>query len=305
MYSRIVVGYDDSDQANDALSLGQLLASLNSATLVLVSVVSHGPVSVGSGADRAPERPLRERAQSALEQARSKLAPHITVECEVVEDNSAARGLQHLAEEQAAELVVLGSGRHGSTGHVTAGSVGSRLLHGSMCPVAVAPRGFAQREALGITRVGVAFDGSPEASQALDHAVGLCHAANASLRAVSVVGEPLGFGFVHTFGYGEYVDLLKNALQQRLDEALEQIDGSLVTGGAVFEGDPAEVLASQSGESFDLLVMGSRAYGPVGRVLLGSVSSKLMRTCPTALVVVPRAMHAQTQTSTGASAVGS
>jgi nucleotide-binding universal stress UspA family protein len=303
MYSRIVVGYDESEQASDALSLGQLLASLNGARLVLCCVVSHGPVSIASPAEPALEQTVRERAESVLEEGKAKLPPNMKVECEVVASSSAAHGLQDLAENQAADLVVLGSSHHGSVGRVMAGSLGTRLLHGAMCPVAVAPRAFSQREALGITRVGVAFDGSPEARQALEHAARLCHAANASLRAVAVVGEPLGFGFVHTFGYGEYVDLLKDALQQQLDETLGRLDGSLEAGGAVFEGDPAEVLASQAGEGFDVLVMGSRAYGPVGRVLLGSVSSKLMRTCPTALTVVPRATHAQTPAATGASAV--
>ena len=38
----------------------------------------------------------------------------------------------------------------------------------------------------------------------------------------------------------------------------------------------------------DLLVVGSRGYGPLRRVLLGSVSSELMHSAPCPVMVVPR-----------------
>jgi hypothetical protein len=57
--------------------------------------------------------------------------------------------------------------------------------------------------------------------------------------------------------------------------------------GALRNGDPATVLVDASRES-DLLVLGSRGYGPVRAVLLGGVSQAVIRhaTCP--VVVVPR-----------------
>ena len=39
------------------------------------------------------------------------------------------------------------------------------------------------------------------------------------------------------------------------------------------------------------MVVGSRGYGPMRHALLGSVSAKLMRTCPAPLLVVPRGGH--------------
>ena len=38
----------------------------------------------------------------------------------------------------------------------------------------------------------------------------------------------------------------------------------------------------------DLLVIGSRGYGPLGRTLLGGVSAEMMRTSPGPVLVVPR-----------------
>ena len=52
-------------------------------------------------------------------------------------------------------------------------------------------------------------------------------------------------------------------------------------------GPPVEVLASYSA-SVDLLVVGSRSYGPIGRLVHGSTSDELARTARCALLVLPR-----------------
>jgi nucleotide-binding universal stress UspA family protein len=55
----------------------------------------------------------------------------------------------------------------------------------------------------------------------------------------------------------------------------------------LLDGDPAEALVAES-EALDLLVAGSRGYGPVRSVLLGSVSRALVRGAACPVVVSPR-----------------
>jgi nucleotide-binding universal stress UspA family protein len=55
----------------------------------------------------------------------------------------------------------------------------------------------------------------------------------------------------------------------------------------LLDGDARELLAGESA-GLDLLVVGSRGYGPLRAVLLGSVSSALVRSAQSPLVVVPR-----------------
>ena len=55
----------------------------------------------------------------------------------------------------------------------------------------------------------------------------------------------------------------------------------------IVDGDPAEVLAQQ-GVELDLLVVGSRGYGPLRRALLGGVSGRIIRIAPCPVVVTPR-----------------
>ncbi|MGZ5314181.1 MAG: universal stress protein, partial [Solirubrobacterales bacterium] len=54
------------------------------------------------------------------------------------------------------------------------------------------------------------------------------------------------------------------------------------------EGDPAATLSEQGAE-LDLIVIGSRGYGPVRAALLGAVSAQLVRTAPCPVLVTPRA----------------
>jgi nucleotide-binding universal stress UspA family protein len=55
-------------------------------------------------------------------------------------------------------------------------------------------------------------------------------------------------------------------------------------------GDPVRALETEAHEGLDLLVLGSRGFGPLRRVLLGSVSSQLVRLAPCPVLVVPRSV---------------
>jgi nucleotide-binding universal stress UspA family protein len=67
-------------------------------------------------------------------------------------------------------------------------------------------------------------------------------------------------------------------------------DGVEVEIDAVI-GDPAEVLVDLS-RHIDLLVCGSRGYGPVRGVLLGSVSRRIVREVHRPVTVLPRGVRA-------------
>jgi nucleotide-binding universal stress UspA family protein len=56
----------------------------------------------------------------------------------------------------------------------------------------------------------------------------------------------------------------------------------------VIDGDPVTVLVDAAREGIDLLFVGSRGYGRLRGVLLGSVSAELIRSAPCPVVAVPR-----------------
>ena len=77
------------------------------------------------------------------------------------------------------------------------------------------------------------------------------------------------------------------ALAELLDAAVERARASVPTERTLLSGDPAGTLANESAD-LGALVMGSRGHGPLGRILLSSVSAELMRSPVCPLFVVPR-----------------
>ena len=75
--------------------------------------------------------------------------------------------------------------------------------------------------------------------------------------------------------------------------------GEIATGEVVV-GDPATELA-YAGNDLDLLVTGSRGYGPVRRLMLGSTSTRLVREAPCPVLVLTRGAEADTEHADAAS----
>jgi nucleotide-binding universal stress UspA family protein len=113
-------------------------------------------------------------------------------------------------------------------------------------------------------------------------------ALNGSSCAVAIA--PRGYGMaeptVRTVGAGD-AGTPESDLAVRTAGELAERHGAALEVRAVTEGDPADELATMA-EHLDLLVLGSRAYGPGGRLLSGSTSTQLARRAACPLLVVPR-----------------
>ena len=76
-----------------------------------------------------------------------------------------------------------------------------------------------------------------------------------------------------------------------VEDALERIAGLGGVEPHAAYGQPAEELALYSA-SLDLLIVGARGYGPVGRLIHGSTSQQLAHTARCPLLVLTRAAYA-------------
>jgi len=303
-FARVLAGYVPTEQGVDARALATDLANLCGADLLLVSVVAAvwiehigeqtGPAVVHSGE--------RERAATALREATEELVAeggpgHIERRLEA--SSSPARGLHDTAVAENADLIVVGSSHHGAVGRVLVGSVGERLLSGAPCAVAVAPRGHGSRKPGTIGVIAVAFDGSAEALLALRTGHELAVRAGGVLRVLMVVEPPAAIPgqFVPLPGLEPLVMIERAEAMQRQEaaagNALESAshnlgDGCPIEREVLFGTDPAEAILAAVGAGTNLLVLGSRAYGPLRRVLLGSVSDAVIRHAPCPVLVTPR-----------------
>ena len=287
MYGKIIVGYNDSDQAKDALALGKAIAEAGGAELVVAGVVQFDPRWGGFD-------PAFHDAEVEYVRQVERAAESVGAQAKALPSSSAARGLHELAEQIDADLIVVGSAHHGRMGQLFAGSVGRGLLHGSPCAVAIAPNGYRDRPDREITAVAVGFDDSPESRMALDSGIELAHSIDAKLKLIAVAEPPAviyGKGGGGNQGWHELKKAIEEDVRSRLSKARETVPDDIEAEATMISGDPAEALADVASAPGTLLLVGSRAYGPLRRVLLGSVSWDLVTSAPCPMIVHPRGMH--------------
>jgi len=135
----------------------------------------------------------------------------------------------------------------------------------------------------------VAYDGSDHAIKALNTAIELAKAFSCKLDVVEVVDTAalLGMGFAPI--PSEVIAQIYNKAQNDVEQAKKKAQEAGVKDvtSQVLEGDPATSLieyASKNGA--DLIVMGSRGLSTFKRLVLGSVSSKVVQESRVPVLVV-------------------
>ena len=280
----VLVGYDGSDGAKDAVRLTRTLCRGGAAEVLLVNVLPYpGPLPVAYrllGYDEAPAwKTYFEEPEAAL--------PGLTVKHRSYVGGSAAKVLNDTAEEEDIDLVVIGSPHRGAIGRTFVGSVAEGLLHGASVAVVAAPRGYRDRVHEGFGRIVVGYDGSHEARVALRRGESIARREGVPLHVLSVTTPPV-------VAPGPFAGPMPSVLpdaENLVAKAVRSVDDDVDVRGEALQGSAIPELAEYCGPD-DLLMVGSRGYGPLGRTLLGSVSSGLIHTAPCPVLVVPRPHHA-------------
>jgi nucleotide-binding universal stress UspA family protein len=287
VFQRIVVGVDGGEGGRDALALAGLLQRACGGELVAVYAYPFDRTVALDSAD-AVEAVLQENLLAKLEAELSRAG--VSARPLVIADASPARVLQSIAERERADLIVVGSPHRSGADRVLGGDVAASTLHAAPCAVAVAPAGFAGREGA-LRTVGVGFDDSPESRAALELAGRVARAAGAALHACMVVAPPVAMwpGTVLDPRWPGYDAAARRRGEGELEKALAELGEDAVAEAIV--GTPAAELARRS-RDLDLLVVGSRSYGPMRRLLLGSTSTRLVREAACSLLILPRGAQA-------------
>jgi nucleotide-binding universal stress UspA family protein len=283
VFNTIVVGVDGREGGRDALALGERLRQLFGGRLVAVHAYSND-LLVARGVSPDFESVMHE---NATELVLGEIdAAGVQAHAVAMPDSSPGRALHAAAKWHASDLIVVGSDHRGPIGRVLAGDVTAGTLHRASCPVVVAPRRYAEH-ATDLRTIGVGYDGSPESRAAAGLARHLAAAAGATLQVIYVLEPPTpgGGGLAYDRDWHEDAETARDRAKAHVDELVAEL--SEVATGEVIVGDPVRELAF-SANDLDLLVTGSRNYGPVRRVMLGSTSSKLVHQAPCPVLVLAR-----------------
>jgi nucleotide-binding universal stress UspA family protein len=280
-----LAGYDGSRASRAAVAFAAQLAEATGAEALAVGVYDtsahfgvRGVAVPGADLVEADIRRAAERRLETLTEPSVRRLAHPA--------GSAAEGLHQLAEERNAALVAVGKTHQGHLARHTSGSVAGRLLRGLPCPLAVVPEG----DVIDPRTIAVGYDDAPEAQAALTFAADLAKRLGARLVLVGVA-EP------GTYAHPEVSPEAWRDVWQRRSASLEDAAARLRDTGLdvtcrLLAGDAGHQLLDFAEDETDLLVLGSRGFGPLHATIAGSVSSRVADEAPCPVIVVPRASTA-------------
>lgn len=281
MFDRIVAGYAGDQAGRDSIMLASTLAALLGSELTVV--FPYQPLLSSVPADAVEQR-VREEVRALT--AGIENAPEPTYHW--TPSSWPIHGLHEMARYEEAQLIVYGSAREGMADHLHV-SLMERLVHGAPCAVAIAPAHYAERERRPLLRVGVGFSSSEEGISAMHLAQAFAVRTGGRLDVIAGAGlEPALASYAYSSpALPEVERVIFDETEATLERVTAELDGEVPVERETIKGDPGEVLIERSCE-LDILMLGSRAYGPLRHALMGSVSARVMREARCPVLTVPR-----------------
>jgi nucleotide-binding universal stress UspA family protein len=134
----------------------------------------------------------------------------------------------------------------------------------------------------------VAVDGSRHSDAALAHAIELTHESNARLTILTATPSPPGVALTGPGAAAVAASAagMEHDFDQTLRAAVDRVPDDLPVTTVLASGPPAQAILSEVKRGdHDLIVMGSRGLG-LARALMGSVSHRVLRHAPAAVLIV-------------------
>jgi len=140
MFNKVIWATDGSEHADRALEVARSVVSANGGSLLGVHSVEY---LIGAGSKGAPTKLADEdsREEKIRQQLEAVASDGVPAEMKIVAAGAsgAAHTVAKVAEEEKADLIVVGSRGHTPLAGLLLGSVTQRLLAIAPCPVLVVP----------------------------------------------------------------------------------------------------------------------------------------------------------------------
>lgn len=319
MQKTILVPLDGSPFSEQALPLALALAGRMEARLELVLVWSPhprdpDPGKPGTYLDRAVELV---RSQLPGRVSRELLSlPAQTLEYPPPAMSAVADVIDQHASDIGAALIVMTTHGHGGLRRAWLGSVADAVIRMATVPVLlVRPQDEEFTTALaadrGLHHILVPLDGTADAETAIPHALALGEPFGARYTLMRVV-SPLAWE-VSPHAYDPYPvhasPLSRDAVHQELEAIAESLRrrGHTVDVNVTDDTSPARAIVEfAEAHAVDLVAIGTSGRGPLRRLLLGSVSDKIIRGSDAPILICnARRVHAADEPAAAAAATTS
>ena len=278
----IIVATDGLPQSRGALAVARAMANRAHCDLRVVGVHDSSAILVPDGEMLvSPDVVASARAdltRRVREQCRREDVESVSV-CEIL-SGQPARVITERVVAEGAQLIVMGLGRHEIVERIFGDETALKVARASQVPVLAVPEYSTAMPMHAI--VGV------------DFSEGSLRAAKAALQFLDVGGT---LELAHVIprerllfdawvSQEEYLRFVRHSLTRF--RARLAIPDSVRIEEAVLSGDPAKELVTYAARvGGDLIATGSHGHGFVSRIVLGSVTTKLLRTANCAVLVIP------------------
>lgn len=266
----LLICIDGSEESQAALAEALNLARDCGSRVYLLQVIQIIPEFEAAAPDLMAL--VSEEVSRQLEAAKAKAAQAgVNLETRLRRSISIFSDILKEAEEINPDMIVMG--RHGLTGlaRLLLGSVTARVIGHSPFNVLVVPKGAS----IAFGRILVASDGSPGGQAAFAAALAMARSRQSKLFGVSVAQ-----------GEGE-VGGAKEIIQQMLTGADQ---AGVAFQGSVSQGQPPDegIVQAAGKNEVDLIVVGSHGRTGLKRLLMGSVTERVIGQAPCPVLVVKR-----------------
>ena len=290
----VAVGYLAGKGGRSPLHLAVEAARTLNTSLTVVTVVPRPWMTPSLGRIDAEYAQYADQlaSNSAIQaqQIIGALADGLDVKYHKVAHRSVSGGLLEAVNELEAEALILGSAADGKLGQVVVGSTADRLLHSSPVPLAIAPRGYRGSKAGGLSRITVAYPGTPDTRHVVERVAALTQRLGVPMRVVTfaVRGRTMYPPEVGLRAEDSILEQLASHARETLSQLRsEGVIGEDVVLQVVTGNGWDEALDAAEWQEGELLAIGTSPVGGIARVFLGSRGSKILRYSPVPVLVLP------------------
>ena len=279
-YRRLLIAFDGSESSRNALKQAIRLAGTENAWIKSLSVTppyEEDIMFIGvSNVREVLEGPANKLIEEVAEIASTEGVEIVTD----VRHGSVYKNIVDEAENENCDLIVMGRRGLRRVERMMMGSVTSRVIGHTHKDVLIVPRDAS----IGWKNILLASDGSEHSMVAMEHAMNFARSYGGNITALSVVDVTDEF-------YTQAPHLLEKMVanaKENLDEIIkktESLDIKIET--AVREGNTYEKIVDLADEkSADIIFMGSHGRTGLNKLLMGSVTEKVIghASCPVMVV---------------------
>lgn len=279
-YRKILVAVDGSETSLHALEESFKLAQNEGSWITAVSVIPAYTGDLDLVAVGNIMAAMRKPCDEALGKAKELAEKHKVLVKTVCEEGEPYEKIIDLAQAENCDLIVMGRRGLRRLERVLVGSVTARVIGYSPIDVLVVPRDTN----VGFKKVLIATDGSKYSNSAEKKAIDFAKSYGGEVTVISVVDVPTEF-------YAESpktVEELVNKARGYVEDVKKEAESEGVKAATIVkEGEAYRVITETAKETgAGIIVMGSHGRTGIKRLLMGSVTEKVIGHTPCPVLVV-------------------